>query len=278
MPGTPYQRAHAHWTWQPAYRADLQAFAEVLAGTWSLRLEAGVGRRLNQPDCAFVGDPLDVRASAVSSTCSEAPTAYQWDKTPDQNLRPVSFVLEHRFDFSQPALAASASPGYRSPETAYRLSLYSTILPVLGGAMLLGASANTHNDDGLIGLGVAAVVLGTTFGPSIGYLYAGDNGRAWGYGILRLAGVGLFVVGSANYLADNMCEYCHGSRSSTALAVLGIGTLLATVASSIHDITSAPQAARRENERRGITALSIVPIVNPGDAQAPKGVALAGAF
>lgn len=275
IPGTAYQRALAHWTWAPAYRVDLQIFAEVLAGNWSLRLESGVGRRLNQPACTFYGERPDL--SSDTFACSQAPSAYQWDQAPDRNVRPTSFVLEHRFDLSQSSPAGPAPPEYRSPVTAYRLSLYATLLPLLAGSALIATGVN-YDSGGVIVLGSVPLVLGLTFGPSVGYLYAGEDRRGWGHGLLRLAGVGLLAAGSLAYLPQLRCEYCTGSPATTALLVLGFATALGAMASSIYDIARAPQAAQRENERHGISALSVVPMVAPDHRQAPKGLGLMGRF
>jgi len=277
IPDTPYYGASAHWTWSPAYRADLQVFAEILAANWSFRLEGGVARRLNQPDCAFVGYTADYR-NTTYSTCAEAPSAYQWNRPPEGTIRPLSLVLEHRFDFSQPT-AGAISPDYRSPETALRLSLYSTILPILVGSVMIATGVNHNQSDGaLVVLGATSVVLGTALGPSVGLIYADEYARAWGHGVLRLLGIGLFAAGTVAYMRDNLCEYCTGSASSSALLILGFGTALATVASSIYDIATAPHAARRENERRGSSALAIVPAMTVSASQATKGLAVAGRF
>jgi hypothetical protein len=278
MPGTPYVAASARWTWQPAYRADVQAFAEILAGTWSFRLQAGLGRRLNDPTCDFEGSTQDYRTT-TSLACSQAPAVYQWNQTPDRNLRPISLVLAHRFDFSEPTATSPTNPGYRSPETAYRLSLYSTMLPMLAGATMMATAINyDRQDSALMLLGGASFLLGVTFGPSVGYLYAGDYGRAWGYGLLRVLGVGMFAAGTLAYMEDNLCEYCNGSSGSSTLLVLGFAAALATVTSSIYDIARAPQAARRENERQGLTAIALVPTVATSDGGVTRGMALTGRF
>src|SRR5664279_2469807 len=43
----------ASWSWNPAYRLTSTLGAELTHRGWSLRLDAGIGFLLNQPECTF---------------------------------------------------------------------------------------------------------------------------------------------------------------------------------------------------------------------------------
>jgi hypothetical protein len=146
--------------------------------------------------------------------------------------------------------------GAKSPEEALALS---------GGITLLSGilAATTFEDDHLSPM-TAIGVAGLALGPSLGHVYAGEyftGGLA-----LRAAGMtaGILGIGEAARCGE---EDCSRAGAVTALVLGGA----AFAAGILWDVATAPRAARRWNERRGI---SIAPVVTDDGA----GVTLGGSF
>jgi len=87
MKGGPYDVAYGTWTWDPSYRADLQAFAEASSGPWSLRLQAGAGMRLSNPDFCWC-------SSNSSSLAKSAPHISQLSWRTSQILYSLWFTKQ----------------------------------------------------------------------------------------------------------------------------------------------------------------------------------------
>jgi len=174
--------------------------------------------------------------------------------------------------------AAGAEFEYKSPGTALGLSLFSTLVPLaIGGIMLSQASHSTNlGIAGGIGMG-----LGLSFGPSIGYAYSGEHFRGWGMGFLRLAGIGIGSAAIFEVVASLSCGADHNpgcSDDAGLWGLLGGFSFLAVVLSAAIDIAKVPNAARRANARHGLTDLSLVPVAIPGRSSASPGLSLVGQF
>ncbi len=264
------------WAWQPAYRATGTLAAEVANRRWSFRLEAGLGYLLNDPTCTYGGSGIRFTGDCQSP---EIPDAYHFAVAPGRLLPSLTMVVGYRFGVDDsPAPAGAAGIEYRSPSQAFRLSVLSTLLPLLAGAALLGASVS--NDDNVpfaIG-GVASLVLGLSFGPSIGYAYAGEHLRGWGAGGLRLAGIGIASLAVLYSVLSTACDECHETTTSRMEVRFGLGLFGAVLISTTYDVLTSPRAALRANARSGVTNLGVVPLVLAGNASTQTGLALAGQF
>jgi hypothetical protein len=246
------------WYWNPSYRATTTAAAEFTNRRWSLRLEAGLGYLLNSYS--------ECRPAFVLAACSSSP---------GRLVPSLTATVGYRFGVSDAYLESTAGEfTYKSPSTAFRLSALSTVVPVLVGATMLGFA---HDDTVAVG-GLVTLGLGLSFGPTIGYAYAGENLRGWGLGLLRLVGIG---VGSAvifSALISSSCDECSHSSSEDDAMVLGVVLIGAALVSAVYDVVTAPNAARRANARHGLTNLSLVPVAIPGRASTSPGLSLIGRF
>jgi hypothetical protein len=172
---------------------------------------------------------------------------------------------------------------YKSPSTAFCLSLFSTLVPVVVGTSMLTVWANGHadnpNNHSLLVGGAAGLGLGLIFGPSIGYAYSGEHFRGWGMGLLRLAGIGVGAVAIAALVVSNICgDSCSKSGDGSGWFLLGALSFTAVAISAVYDIAKAPSAARRANERHGLTNVSLVPMAISGRSSTSPGLALVGRF
>ncbi|HEX7597311.1 MAG TPA: hypothetical protein VF518_03790 [Polyangia bacterium] len=264
------------WSWQPGYRATGALAAELAGRQWSLRMELGVGFLLNKPTChsyqlSFSGD----------CNSPEIPEPYHFSVEPGRVAPSLTASIGYRFGLSDPEApppgsSAAIESVYRSPNTALQLSLFSTLGSVVAGAALLGTAGRNSSDMNIAGY--ALMGLGISFGPAIGYSYAGESLRGWGIGLLRLAG---FTGGSIVLFVSAMessCDECHATSSTNDKEAVGLLLFGAVAASAIYDIVTAPNAARRSNARHGLTNVALVPVVVPGGVATSHGLALAGKF
>jgi len=263
------------WNWIPAYRATGTLGAEFAGDAWSLRLDAGIGYLLNGAACSG----LDSLGNNVSGSCgsSQIPADLR-SASQDARLIPtLTVTLGYRF----PAVSwtspppVDVGPVYRSPGTAMHLSMWSTLLPALAGSFMLGLGIARSNDTALVIGGFASLALAVSFGPSVGYTYAGESLRGWGTGAVRLIGIGLGTL----ELFSGLRTSSHTSQDDPR-GPQSLGFFLITVAtvSAIHDVIAAPAAAQRTNARNGLTNLSLAPTAIPGRGAASPGMSLMGRF
>jgi len=151
------------------------------------------------------------------------------------------------------------APEQKSPAKAVRLSLLSTVIPVVagGGALLVGLNSNRDNNMLTIVGGVTGV-FGLTVGPSVGHSYA-ENGDGGGL-VLRL---GTTLLGSivTAYALTTRYETFDAPQPGTDTGALVLGTTLLGISaiSAVHDIVSAGDAARRYNQTHGFTTVRLAP-------------------
>jgi hypothetical protein len=266
-----YHFSQMTWTWDPYYRATLSLFAETSSPRWGLRVAMGLGYLLNRPTCYYWGDYILFTGDCNSP---EIPSQLHYSVAPDQLVVSLSLAGSFRFGVKDPdqppsrlPLRAQPAPGgpiaptaaraeemdaasaYRSPSLALHLSLASTLVPILGGVVLLGAR---EREGGILGAG--AMLLGISMGPSTGYAYAGKRLRGVGVGFLRLAGIGLGSLAAMYGILSTSCEYCGSSVGTDALTLLGVGLIITSVFSSIYDIATAPRVARQANAEHGFAS------------------------
>jgi len=139
---------------------------------------------------------------------------------------------------------------FKSENRALSLSLVGTLVPC---AVLAALSASGEGGAGAAAIGYAGI-LGSLFGPSMGYFYAGARGRAWGGAGARFLGLALLGAGlGVSYGSDN--ETLAGG-----LALAGAGLY---VVSTIWDIAGVKKAVRKRNLEAGKMGVSIAPILAP---------------
>lgn len=174
--------------------------------------------------------------------------------------------------WSQEATLASAAaapaekvPAMRSEATATLLSVTGTVVPsVLGIALMNSASAS--GEDG--SPGALLLLYGMYFGPATGYWYGGVSNQAWkGVGI-RL-GISLATVGLTTAICSGGgCDIFGGDDGAwTAVTIVGIAALGATVYSLVHDIAGVGDDVRRRNAAiaaaRHAPRLALAPTLSP---------------
>jgi hypothetical protein len=163
-----------------------------------------------------------------------------------------------------PARARAQLP---SESAALGRSLWGTIVPI-GVGLVIAAAAGNEGPDGNAGagaLGGLAFTGGLLVGPSLGYFYAGERGRAW-------RGVGLRVLGFGALIGAAAASWeCYGSECETAGAVALVGSVV-TLGSAIYDIATVRGAVRRRNERAQGVSVRVAPTYS--SRQRAAGVAL----
>lgn len=111
---------------------------------------------------------------------------------------------------------------------------------------------------------VTAGLIVANLGPTVGNIYAGD---VWNHGLqLRLAGVGVGLLGVGLVVASNCVIECRGSQglASVGAGVFAIGGIAYGIG-GLAEILNAPDAAQRRSARRSV---AVAPAIAPGSAGA----------
>ncbi len=264
------------WTWAPGYRATGALAAELAGKRWSLRIEGGIGYLLNEPTCAYYAESVQYRGRCNSSSI---PAAYHFAIQPGRVMPSVTASVGYRFGVN-----TSGSEGlldgqaYRSPSVALVLSLLPTLGSIAVGTGLLYLSHLEVRP--LRDYGIATLVLGLSIAPIAGHIYSGEYDHALLMSSLRLATAVLGVWVLRNSVYFGYCENSAGCGDSFGRGgqIVGVALLLAVPVTGIYDIIDAPRAARRSNERHGLTNLGLIPVVPPGGPTPYRGLALGGQF
>jgi hypothetical protein len=109
------------------------------------------------------------------------------------------------------------------------------------------------------------------FVPGTGHMYAGERGKGAGLLALSVTGV-VLAANSLSCAADSDCE------STTGKMTLGAAGMLAFFGSWIYGIMDSSDAARRYNNRYGLAAAGVQPVVVPGLDRGRTGIGFAVAF
>jgi hypothetical protein len=109
------------------------------------------------------------------------------------------------------------------------------------------------------------------FVPGTGHMYAGERGKGAGLLALSVTGV-VLAANSLSCAADSDCE------STTGKMTLGAAGMLAFFGSWIYGIMDSCDAARRYNNRYGLAAAGVQPVVVPGMDRGRTGIGFAVAF
>ena len=180
---------------------------------------------------------------------------------------------------AQPTEAPTAPT--KSPDKALALSAAGT---AAGIGMMVGGLALNPTERPEAGWGVFLTgVAVTTAGPSLGHAYAGDP---WTAGLaIRGGGAVAFATGTVimlrNFKANDNCRdsspsTCDFTGAMVGGGVAGVG-LLAIGAGAALDIATAPGAAKRWNERHGVT-MSVTPTLVSGREGTTTGIGVVGTF
>lgn len=185
----------------------------------------------------------------------------------------ASSLSHPRTAWSQEAVLASGAagpaeevPALKSETTATLLSVTGTLVPTALGILLMN-SASSSGEDG--SPGAMLLLYGMYFGPATGYWYGGVSKEAWkGVGI-RL-GISLATVGlTAAACSGGGCDVLGDDDGAwTAVAIVGIAAVGATVYSLVHDIAAVGDDVRRRNAAIAAAArqaprLTLVPTLSP---------------
>lgn len=175
-------------------------------------------------------------------------------------LRAVTFALLLMWPIG--VAQAQKDTGRLSETTALSLSLFGTLGAATVG-FLWWQMEQQSSPTGAVLIAGAAIV-----GPSFGHFYAGRTGGVWvrlgvGVGAPLLARA---VLGSGSSGADG-CLGCFLPDLNLG-AVIAAGVILAAggaaiVVSAVHDIGTAPRAARERNESRSAARVRILPSYAP---------------
>jgi len=116
------------------------------------------------------------------------------------------------------------------------------------------------------GIAVSAIA------PSLGQIYAGN---AWNTG-LKARMVGAAMIASGLILSSTSPQSPSGRYENRGIAgvVIAIGGAVPFIGGSIHEIVTAPRAARRNNQRAAKRSISVVPVA----VGAELGLSVSGSF
>ncbi|MEZ4398841.1 MAG: hypothetical protein R3B06_02390 [Kofleriaceae bacterium] len=152
-------------------------------------------------------------------------------------------------------------PTRYNPDTALGLSLGVT----LAGVAVSAVAGQT--DSGPLSSAGGAMIF---FGPSVGHWYTGDY-LTTGLG-MRVAGSGLAVLGIVMALSGNGPGRSSDGADGTGLLLVMAGAGL-YVGGTVHDIATAPRAARRKNR-----TLAARVALSPTVTRTSAGLAVGGSF
>jgi len=139
-----------------------------------------------------------------------------------------------------------------SESAALGRSLWGTIVPIGVGWAILASSNGPDQNGATAAVGGLSFTGGLVVGPSLGYFYAGQSGRAW-------RGIGLRVLGLGTLIGAAAASWdCYGNECETARAVALVGSVV-TLGSAIYDIASVRGAVRRRNERAQGVSVRVAP-------------------
>lgn len=130
----------------------------------------------------------------------------------------------------------------KSPATARAVSLIGTAAPICVGI--------ATGDEG----GASIFLLGSIVGPGLGHAYAGDHGRF-------LLGAGLRTVGWGACMAAFASTW--ENPDNTGSTFLAIGGLALVTVSTVVDITTADNSARKFNRNHPGPQFSANPMYIP---------------
>ncbi|HUQ01896.1 MAG TPA: hypothetical protein VM261_05335 [Kofleriaceae bacterium] len=164
-----------------------------------------------------------------------------------------------------PVNTPTESGTYKSPSTALALSLGGTV----GSFALIAIGGSSEDLGGLASAGS----LGLWLAPSFGHWYVG---KGWTPGLKwRLAGAGAATLGIMWVALDCIGSSCEDDMHPGVMLAIGGG--VAVVGGMVHDIATAPSAAREHNARLDAGRVQNV-TVRPSFGSGRAGLAISGRF
>ena len=153
------------------------------------------------------------------------------------------------------ACSPALMQGQRASESvALGRSLLGTIVP-MGVGLAIVASARNDSPYGSAEAGAIGFVSfagGLVVGPSLGYFYAGQPGRAW-------RGVGLRALGVGALIAAAAASWdCHRHACESLGPAVLVGSAV-TLGSAIYDIATVRGAVRRHNREAQRVSVRVAP-------------------
>jgi hypothetical protein len=145
------------------------------------------------------------------------------------------------------------APRGRSPQSALRIGLAATLIPVTAGLLTWDANRDPST---------AALVItgGVILGPAVGYWSAGMSGRGWkSLGLRAALALGSFASGMA------ICGWsCSVGDANYDLAWTGVATGSGLGAfSAWYDLARMKSNVRQHNDRRATQRIAIMPTFDP---------------
>jgi len=141
----------------------------------------------------------------------------------------------------------------KSPKGAVLRSLAGTFVPIIASMPFLLQDIPNSNWNEAVGIGL--ISSGILIGPGLGHRYS-NNHRGFKKGVIIRAIGGALVVAGVSSL-----ESIFDDNSTAEFLIVSGGVI--SLVSMIRDIATADGAARRYNERGGLTQVMVAPTYNP---------------
>ncbi|MCP4605747.1 MAG: hypothetical protein GY847_35370 [Proteobacteria bacterium] len=211
---------------------------------------------------------------ALLLLCAILMVAFSYSASAFDEVRESRLLLEE----TSKEPSASQKEHYQDkykPKAALAWSLSTTAASLIIGTSMLVPGIK-HQNGPLIGVGLSLWLLGLGVCPSLGHFYSDNHRHAWIFlGIrtaLPLAWLGLTAILWAN--TNYACVF-------VVSGITGAIVLTSVIAMSIHDLITAPQAARNANKKikKDKVELSFTPtILSTLTKKKALGLALLGRF
>lgn len=150
----------------------------------------------------------------------------------------------------------------KSPGMATGLSVGGFLFPVV---MMVAMSAGSSGGSGDSPMAALVMVTGSILGPGLGHAYAGNKGQFW-------KGAGLRTLGYGGFLAAVAASW--DNSDSSGVGGLAVVSSVLYLASSIYDMATADNSAKKYNERLEASRVSVLPTWAPEDDAVGVRVAL----
>jgi hypothetical protein len=161
------------------------------------------------------------------------------------------------------------NPSLKSPGTAARLSLLTTLVPFVVGLRLT-------NSEGTAGkIGGTAAAAGVLFGPAVGYFYGDCRGR--GISGVAIRG-GLAVIGTIAAAHAEWPSLIGSEDKGNNAATIAVIAFSAVLVDMTVDLALVSGTVRRANDRRSQERVSFTPATRRSDGSTGPSIGLTVAF
>jgi hypothetical protein len=172
-----------------------------------------------------------------------------------------------------PTFPAEATTGFepKSNATALWYSHLSTFVPaVVGGVLIIHGQSRDFPDepsDAETAAGITIGSLGLIFGPGAGHAYAGNRGRFWKGGFIRVGVVSLGMFGAVAIASGTFQGPFGGGGNDAGLIAMGIFIAGVGVGlccySAVKDFGTLDDSVRKYNDRHKNISLALSPLYFP---------------